>query len=319
MEKSTLNITSKSATYPNWMQDNLALLGDKALADICITGSHDAGMYKRTVGGTVGAFDCNTLTQSYRVLDQLKYGARYFDIRPCIATGGSYYSGHYSETLGFWLGANGESIADIIDDVNLFTDSYNELIILNLSHAKNTNNGYNDLNQQEWDALFDILKTNLKCLFSIPGDQPNLIANTTLNTFIGEGSAAVVVIVDADIELGTYANQGFYPIESLNTVNEYSDTHHFSKMMDDQINKMNTYADDYFLLSWTLTQDADEAVGCKEGLADSIIDLSKKAAKGLPQLLEYVTAANKPNILYIDNVGACDYVSIVTQINALNE
>ncbi|NMM50666.1 PI-PLC domain-containing protein [Marinigracilibium pacificum] len=316
MGKTTVKSTTKSTTYPNWMQDNISLLGNKRLADICITGSHDSGMYKRTVGGTFGALDCNTLTQKYGVADQLQYGARYFDIRPCIATGGSYYTGHYSETGGLWLGANGESITDIISDINIFTESSDELIILNLSHAKNTNDGYRDLNQSEWDALFEILKVNLKCLFSIPGDLPDLVMNQTLNTFIGNGSAAVVVIVEANgIDLGSYANQGFYPYESLNAINKYSNTDSLGKMISDQVEKMNLYANDYFLLSWTLTQDAKDAVLCKTGLADSIIDLAKKAAKGLPKLMPYVTANNKPNILYMDNIGYRDYVSVVMEIN----
>ncbi|MEZ4779161.1 MAG: hypothetical protein R2786_07225 [Flavobacteriaceae bacterium] len=307
------SVKTSYPSYPTWMQDNISSLGDKKLSEICIPGSHDSGMYKRTVGGK-GGIDCNTLTQTYPIAGQLQYGARYFDIRPGIASGGFFYTGHYSETLGVWVGANGQSIADIITDINTFTESSNELIILNLSHAINTNDGYRDLNQDEWYNLFSTL-TAINHLFISQGGD---LTSYSLNQFIGGNKPAVVIIVQpkGSISLGDYANNGFYLYdESFNVINKYSDTDNFDDMKHDQIKKMEKYAGSYFLLSWTLTQGIVEAAKCYDTPGLSIIDLANVAAANLSDLLKHVTANVKPNILYLDNIGNCDLVGTVMEIN----
>ena len=115
----------------SWMQDSMSTIGTKTLNDMCIPGSHDSGMSVSN-NGTIGAAPCNTQTQTQSILGQLNLGARYFDIRPIVGSG-QYFTGHYSHVnsvLGM-QGARGESIPDIISDINNFTATNNELIILN--------------------------------------------------------------------------------------------------------------------------------------------------------------------------------------------
>ncbi|HEY7767962.1 MAG TPA: hypothetical protein VIB55_07250, partial [Longimicrobium sp.] len=110
-----------------WMQQNLGVLGGRSLRHLCIPGSHDAGMSVYT-SGTAFATRCNTLTQTSGILGQLQFGVRYFDIRPVISAG-QYLTGHYGNIgqINSWQGANGQSIASIISDVNAFTGANQEL------------------------------------------------------------------------------------------------------------------------------------------------------------------------------------------------
>jgi hypothetical protein len=106
-----------------WMGDNFSWLQKRTLGNICIAGysqsiifsvlamklfrykgSHDAGMYILT-DGTALANECNTLTQSNKVFQQLMFGMRYFDVRPVIGPQGEYWEGHYSQLSNItWQG-----------------------------------------------------------------------------------------------------------------------------------------------------------------------------------------------------------------------
>jgi hypothetical protein len=287
------------------MQANIDLLGSRPLINIAIPGSHDAGM--STIGtGTAFSNAANTQTQTLSIGGQLAAGSRYFDIRPVIS-GGLYYTGHYSDVseIDSWQGSDGESIANVISDINSFTSSNNELIIINLSHAYDTDGGNSDypiFTQDQWDALFAQL-TGLEHLYVDPNPTTVDLTQVTLSTFIGS-SPAVVVIVQPDdtIDLGDYSSQGFYQYSQLNAYNEYSDTSDLSTMESDQLSKMatqrSTPTQSYFLLSWTLTQDTAEVLG----LGDSILDLANTADPALYTALPPALSSNTyPNILYVDN------------------
>jgi hypothetical protein len=55
-------------------------------------------------------------------------------------------------------GINGEYLSDIVDEINGFTANNGELIILHISHAYNTDEGYRDMNNDEFNKVFDILE-----------------------------------------------------------------------------------------------------------------------------------------------------------------
>ena len=293
---------SSSNPPPDWMAQNLATLGNRTLSQITIPGSHDAGMgvfHKGTAFSTAG----NTQTQRITLDDQLRAGARYFDLRPVIS-GGVYKAGHYDfvEPLNSWQGGNGQTIAEIIQQINAFTLSNKELIILNLSHDYNTdvgNDSYRSFTQAEWDALFTQL-AGLTNLWVAPGD-PTTVDLTTikLRDFIGDGRAAVVVIVEpSNIDLGSWATRGFYTYSQLNVYNEYSDTDNADVMSQDQLQKMSQQKSQgaYFLLSWTLTQDVEEVL-----VGPSVLYLADQVKQQLYlKVMQASTAEVFPNILYVD-------------------
>jgi hypothetical protein len=59
----------------------------------------------------------NVVTQGLNIGDQLRRGSRYFDIRPVVGNGGQYLTGHYGLPSDK-LGANGESLGNIVNEVN---------------------------------------------------------------------------------------------------------------------------------------------------------------------------------------------------------
>jgi hypothetical protein len=319
--------TSHAASSTAWMQNNLALLGPRTLREICIPGTHDAGM-SAINSGTAFAYTCNTVTQTNAILGQLQNGSRYFDIRPVISAG-QYATGHYSEIseLNSWQGGNGQSIQSIINDVNTFTASNNELIVLYLSHDLDTdlgNSSYAAFTQDQWNSLLQMLRQGLNDLYTGAAIGADL-TTLTLNTYIGNNSPAVIVVVDASasgIALGSFAGQGFYLPANFPVYNEYSDTNDLSTMTSDQLSKMAAQRPNpeasYFLLSWTLTQDSEEAVLCDLG-ADSILTLANEAnAQLASQLLPASSPQTFPNIIYIDNLtSGVDVVSLAMQINNL--
>jgi hypothetical protein len=68
--------------YPFWMRDNLGDIEDKALRELMLPGTHNAGSYE--VGyksGTGARLKKYTLCQDESVFNQLVYGIRYLDLR----------------------------------------------------------------------------------------------------------------------------------------------------------------------------------------------------------------------------------------------
>jgi hypothetical protein len=320
-----------AAVNSAWMQNSLDTLGVRNLRNICLPGTHDSGMSQFNPG-TFFANRCNVITQATGILGQLQYGARYFDIRPVISDG-KYLTGHYTEIsigegINSWQGANGQSIASLIDDINTFTAANQELIVLYLSHDLDTdlgNDAYAPFTQAQWDVLLLSLQ-NINHLFVYEGSLTTDLTTLPLNTYIGAGKAAVVVVVDASgsgITLGNQAGQGFWLPNNFPVYNEYSDTNNLQTMVSDQLAKMaaqkTTPDTSYFLLSWTLTQSTGQAIGCCLELSPGILDLANSAnAQLTSQLLPACNASCFPNIIYIDNIStAVDVLAIAMQVNSL--
>jgi hypothetical protein len=162
-------IYTDQADMQNWMNDSYTSIAEKRLIDICIPGSHDAGMYFDN-GGTRYAAECNTLTQDKSIWNQLLLGTRFFDIRP-VMSGGIFKTGHYGNIGGVTCqGKSGESIAEIINNINGFTEigGTRELIILCLSHSSDAdgpeNNGkFNPFDITKWNQLFNQLSAINNC------------------------------------------------------------------------------------------------------------------------------------------------------------
>ncbi|WP_446469571.1 hypothetical protein [Xenorhabdus stockiae] len=310
--------TSFNLNAPDWMQDNISLLGDFPLKKMCIPGTHDAGMSVRT-GSTAFAYDCNTITQSNNINWQLMLGARYFDIRPVIS-GGNYYTGHYGyiSQISSWQGANGQSIQSIIDEINDFTGQHQELVVLNLSHTLNTdvgNSNYREFNQEEWNNLFRLLES-LNNLY-ISTDTHVDLTQLTLKQFIETKAAVVVIVENNGVLPSALQGQGFYPYSSFYVYNSYANSNNVSTMADDQFSKMhNSMPSQYFLLSWTLTQDWKQATFCCLGVTSSIKALADEANQQLITLLyPEVTSNNFPNIILIDNLISSDATAMALAVN----
>jgi hypothetical protein len=290
----------------DWMNQNLPSIGCLPLNRICMPASHNAGM--SVLNGRAGpATPENTLCHYTDILGQLRAGYRFFDIRPVIA-GGQMMTGHYSNTLsdaGFlddlldvWVGGNGQSIASIIDQINQFLSNNRELVIINLSHTLDTDNGYKTFTQDEQNRLFKQL-LNLKNRFILPKGAS--LANLSLNDYLKDGPAVVIILDNAQagehMSASSFPNQGFYTNADLPIYNQYSNTDDAGKMSKDQLSKMRAQRtgpnSKSFLLSWTLT---------------TVIDIRMWAGFAHERLFKdlwpSVSKESYPNYIMVDGVGS---------------
>lgn len=306
-EQGNFGISVSPAT---WMHDTLPVFGSRTLRQLCMPGSHDAGMSVITDGTAFGNA-CNAQTQTAGIFGQLNAGARFFDIRPALS-GTTYSTGHYTDTgspLGY-QGCSGETIASIIGDINTFTATNHELIILYLSHDMVTSAGYGPFTQGQYETLMQQL-LGINSLFVSTDPNADLTV-ATLSSFIGNGEAAVIVVIDApNIDLGDYATKGFYLASSFPTdVNDYTNTPDLATMEAGQYQNLQssrtTPDDQFFVLSWTLTQTSGMATGCVVSPigATSVLDLAAEANAVLaPTLMAHCTPQSFPNVLYTDDAA----------------
>lgn len=316
----------------DWMRANLSTLGPRSLSQIAIVGSHDAGMSKITHKEAVPDFLLNSfvLTQFNPIAGQLQDGSRYFDVRPIIG-GGEYCTGHYTGSVG----ARGERIQDIINDVNNYTASNKELIIINLSHDSNTDNGYKGFSQEEWNRLFAQLE-GIKDRIILNDNEAKDLSKLPLNRFLGSGSAAVVLVLEAapHIQLGKWHNQGFFYQSQLNVRNEYSNTPDCVQMSRGQLDKLDHLSPTdprLFLLSWTLTQPSPPSdINISNATDPSTIKGLESFLMALKPIKTMAYSANKalfsdllphckphvaPNILYVDYLEGRDFAALAMAIN----
>jgi hypothetical protein len=269
---------SNAGDLTDWMQQSLGMLGNRTLKQICMPGSHDAGMSSFDAG-TIGAHWTNSQTQLLNFYDQLVAGSRYFDLRP-VMSGGEFKAGHYSELEGIWLGGNGEKISDIINQVNDFTAKYKELVIINLSHTLDTDNDYKDLSQDQWNQLFDQLKAvNNRFTADNPGGHD--FSGDTLGNFITDrASVFIFAQLPGGISLGDYANQGFFNQDNFPIYDSYAESNDAEQMKKDQLDKLkaerNLVADDaqrkdkFHIFSWTLTQQAEDLLNFDKAIMNCL-------------------------------------------------
>ncbi|KAL5118019.1 hypothetical protein ACEQ8H_004003 [Pleosporales sp. CAS-2024a] len=290
---------SNSGTYVDWMQQR----------------SHDAGMSTFNPG-TIGANFANTQTQYLDISGQLLAGSRYFDLRPVLSNG-QWVSGHYSalenDVQDIWVGGNGQSIADIIRQINEFTAQYQELIIINLSHTLDTDNQYKDLSQTQWNSLFDTLKAlNNRYTVSHPGTTD--LTTQVLGEFITDRASVLIFAqLPSGIRLGTYADQGFYSSANFPLYDSYSNTNDISKMESDQFAKLaanrnivsdaGARKDRFHVFDWLMTQQPEDVLVRDR----AILNL---AAAAFDRLVidgwNAFTPQRFPNVLLVDALGIRD-------------
>ena len=134
---------------------------------------------------------------------------------------------------------------------------------------------------------------------------------TPINKLTKNG-ARVVVTFDAD---GYNGINGIYSQKKyLNLFDEYSNKNDFDKMKNDQFKKMkNNSSSKYFVLSWTLTLDQDQAISCMlPGGIGSLVGHTCTPIKGLAdianshihEIIEQSLKTKKyPNVIYTDYVS----------------
>ncbi|GAA4462087.1 hypothetical protein GCM10023093_07970 [Nemorincola caseinilytica] len=339
------NITSANFIYvtitdpsESWMTSNTSIRGS-TLQNIVIPGAHDAAMATSS-NCTAGGSTANTQTQQYSFLQMLLSGIRLFDCRPVIIdNSGTIYLGHYGwvAPLNSYQGCTGATVASLLNQVKTFISQpgSKEVVILEFSHfldlyANPQNNSYftpadlSTLMTQIYDSLGSYLYTG----------NGNFLT-TNIGTLTANG-AKVIVMFDPEMNVTGNTSQGIQ-ITPSSVYNNFSQTNDVDSMMYGQIGALcdTNNASTYFYLSWTLTQEPEQAAACSGNktwiqvvlpllgplgngisiaancLCTPIISLANEANSQLPEfqaLAMQKKLPRLPNVLYADMIGLQHYV-----------
>lgn len=298
------------ADQSNWMRNMKSLLENRTLKQIVIPGSHDAAMSVTEYCASF-ASECNTKTQNKSVYDQLLAGSRFFDLRP-LKFDGEFVTGHYDHMTLPWyvfppqylllapfvtkdvtLGCNGENLAGVLRDVKVFLDNHpGELVILNFSHYFDRDGSgiMPTFTTQTKEALSGMVKSILGDHLVKLDDNENLTekGNMRVLTFkdiLKKGQAIAVFDTSYayDRKNGILRSEGTTdhlgsPDDDLRVYGHYANKNIVDDMISDQFTKLSNQAhhgDKLFLLSWTLTQQPNQQIGCYFNLADDILELAQ--------------------------------------------
>ena len=313
-------VTSSRGGIGPWMTQSMTYIGERNLRQICLPGSHDSGMALLSKK-TLLASAATVVTQHRHVGDQLRLGIRCFDIRP-VKWDGVLYCGHVGYTGDFaklqggmgWQGGMGESIDEVISQVNDFTNDNHELIILNISHDCDSDNSYNGFHDDVWNNLLCKFDT-LKYLYSAKGKTD--LSKIPMKTFIGGGQAAVILRFENGADkLGGRLGKGFFPSSCMPIFDQYANSDDPNTLMADQFKKLYEQRgnpdDGMFCLGWALTMQ-----GIRDATNFNLLhwaDLSMTPRLGT-DILPKTSKTVYPNVIAVDGVQNTDPVAISIAVN----
>ncbi|CAH0539508.1 hypothetical protein [Vibrio marisflavi] len=331
-QTSIYKIEQKSVSEPVKTADWMADFADSdKIENVMLPASHDAGMSTGNISHcAVTASPQVTQTQTKDILGQLESGARYFDIRPTYTDsvfGGA--AGYFTYHGGNQMSCNGQPIVHIPSENRLgllnqalqfVSEHPTETLILKFSHVRG-------VAAASKETVSKAVASLVRSVFSGTNQAHLYMANRTSDisglTF-GEVRGKVIVVLDTtedeqkfsslvnptsglwgyndisysgsnDVPSGQ-TGQG-YPF--LKVFDHYSNANVFQNMFSDQKNKLNGYqGKDYnwFLLSWTLTQSAEDALNTYP----TILGMAVRAHAWLPEKLPLL---EKSNLVYLDNIN----------------
>jgi hypothetical protein len=298
--------------HSNWMEKVMVAQPGISLNKLVMPGSHDAGMYDVNY-----PYDISTekhpewaKTQTLRIGQQLRAGARYFDLR-IRADQGLLRAAHWSVVGGKWYGALGAPLNDILNDVVDFLKHYGpkEVVVLKFSHGDDS-----DLCGKVVKRVKDIVG-DAGLLYNPAGARINLATSHLLRTtplsemagkvvavFGGDGAGydghwnpaeGIFPYVDMPENNASNADVHITPTSRLYVYDRFADAGTQSAMWKDQQGKLTNYGgpgkDYLFLLSWTLSGNVN---------VSDIEVLAGITNPRLPKTLLGMT--NKPNIVFMD-------------------
>lgn len=227
--------SSINADLAGWMKhfdDNLTL------KQICIPGSHDAGMHS-TKNWARGL----AITQHFSLKEQLEHGCRYFDLRPRFIDGKGLYIYHGA--------SDGPKMDVILKDIKDYCTSKSfqtETFILCFTD-------YKDFTETaHHDSFIKLVKDHLEqFLYAPPVNGKEVHTDIPLRELRGK-----IIAVTNNNDSKKSANNAGLPMFRLGTqferFDEYSNKQDYEDMLSDQQNKFNNFNNDrLFLLNWTLT------------------------------------------------------------------
>ncbi|KAH8894659.1 exo-beta-1,3-glucanase [Thozetella sp. PMI_491] len=233
-------VTSLNHGPGNWMHRIKDVIKDRDVRHVIFPGTHDSGM--SYISGKIlsGGSSVNTQTQNLNMYDQLRCGARWFDLRiasihQTTPNEGSYefWAAHVSDELAeVVLGNTGESLDDIISEINHFTaENPGELIFLRMKYLV----GFRkvpSLGPIRWgsDINSGILGDFISHLRGLHNrctnwDTSKQFHEQPIGNFLGGngGGGCVIVILDGQIEKSIESvNDGIYSVSHIRFWDDWS-------------------------------------------------------------------------------------------------
>lgn len=212
------------------------------LQDVCLPATHDSAAYA-VIGGVQQLTAPWTITQDLDVGEQLRAGARKFDLRVVRSIKKNADEPKYFIHHG---GIKTALLDDVLNDISNYAsspDAEKETIFLQFTHFR----GFNADTKQ---TLFEHLSKKFQRHLFIKQTGEEMM-KLPLKRYQNK----IVILVGSHIATPT---PGIYQLNTKNSIylyNRYSNKDEAQRMIEDQVKKFKAFdADDtLFLLNWTLT------------------------------------------------------------------
>lgn len=310
----------------NWMRSIYDVIRDRPLRHLIMPGTHDSGMSDITGQIISIGAETNTQNQGVNIYDQLRAGARWFDLR----VGSVHDNDDAGQVEGFWtmhlsdemaplaVGNTGEPLDDVIAEVNRFTaESPGEIIFISMRYLVGRFK-FPDRGPIVWghglvDAFFAKLRAiNNRCLdLDTRGGLQNHKASYFMDRNDGKGCVILLLSgqLQGDVPRESPAD-GIYDGSALSVRDHWSDMEHPRDMAPDQIAAWREYArggsDDpghLHIAQWLVTPHA---------VASTILSLQNYAIQPTNPSLYWagvngMDPEHWPNVLLVDYIGVQEF------------
>jgi hypothetical protein len=315
-------ITSLTHGPGNWMHQLYDVIKDRQIRHIVMPGTHNSGM--STISGHIlsGGSVTNTQNQALNIYDQLRAGARWFDLRIASIHQTTPNEGQY----GFWalhvdkervevvIGNTGEGLSDIIEEINRFTDENSgEVIFFRLKYLlgirKVPSLGPIDWGQDIIDDFFyQLKKVNNRCGNL---DVSESFEKRKASFFMDQnnGKGCVVFILNGHLKPEIWSiDDGIYNASSMRFLDYWSNKPDTESMADAEIMEWNKVPrsgvndekdDQVFIAQWLVS--AKPITTQEYGLQNLAIKPTNPALYWAG--VNNMSPEKWPNVLMVDYIG----------------
>ncbi|OAA44233.1 exo-beta-1,3-glucanase [Metarhizium rileyi] len=261
----------------NWMKGMYNVIRDRQVQHIFMPATHDSGMSR--ISGKIGSIgtEVNTQTQGLNIYNQLRAGARLFDLRVGtvheVADKSAYdfWTMHVSDELAqVVVGNTGESLDDVVREVNQFTaENPGEVIFFRVRYL----NGI--LNIPTAGPIYwtdEIVHSFFNKLKGVNNRCGNLDLNTKFNKqkasyFMDRngGNGCVLFLLGGNLKPHVpqdSVSDGIYRSSMMDVWDNWSNLPDTEKMANDQVadwktvGRSGSFKNDQFLISqWLVSAD----------------------------------------------------------------
>lgn len=309
--------------YGGWMRMIYNTIRDRPIRHLIMPGTHDAGMSKITNKITSIGNSFNTQNQGVNIYDQARAGSRWFDLR--IAS--IHPDDDAGRHNGFWIlhvgdenaelaiGNSGESLDEVISEINLFTrENPGEVIFFTIRYLVGRyefpDRGPIAWNTQIWnDFLSKLRAINNRCLNL---DLSTGFQNRPASWFMerNENKGCVILLLNGQNLKGDVPKESFgdgvYSTSRMQVRDHWSNMMNIDAVAPNQVQKWREVTrgggsdfNELYIAQWLVTPDA---------LASTAYGLQAFAIQQTNPALYWAGVNGMdperfPNVLLVDYIG----------------